>query len=183
LISFEANVYNQDQVKIDWTTASEENNAFYTIERSINGVDFEAVSSIDGAGNSNNLLFYSYIDVNPITGLSFYRLKQTDFSGEFDFSEIRSVKIESQFKTSYKAYPNPINKGEILRIAYSIEKDQVLQISVMNSKGLLILRKNKKASLTSKYIELSTAQLPKGLNLVRVLDASNQVKVFKLLVQ
>ncbi|MFT6871432.1 MAG: hypothetical protein ACJAVN_000430 [Roseivirga sp.] len=183
LISFEANVYNQDQVKIDWTTASEENNAFYTIERSINGVDFEAVSSIDGAGNSNNLLFYSYIDVNPITGLSFYRLKQTDFSGKFDFSEIRSVKIESQFKASYKAYPNPINKGEILRIAYSIEKEQVVQISVMNSKGQLILRKNKKASLTSKFIELSTAQLPKGLNLIRVLDASNQVKVFKLLVQ
>ncbi len=183
LISFEASVYANDQVKLDWVTASEENNAFYTIERSANGADFETVGRIDGAGNSNELLHYSFVDANPISGTSFYRLKQTNFSGTFDFSEIRSVNVISRFEPSYNIYPNPIRQGETLRIAYTIERDQTLQISVMNSKGQLVLRKEERASLTSRYIELSTAQLSKGLNLIRILDANNQVKVFKLIIQ
>ncbi len=183
LISFEAKVYNQDQVKIEWTTASEENNAFYTVERSTNGIDFEAVSSIDGAGNSNNLLFYSYVDINPITGLSFYRLKQTDFSGEFDFSEIRSVKIESQFKASYKAYPNPINKGDKLKISYNVEGDQTLYLTILNTRWQVILRDEKYARLREEFIEISTSQMEKGLNLIRIIDKSNKVVTLKVLVR
>ncbi len=183
LISFEANVYNQDQVKIEWTTASEENNAFYTIERSINGIDFEYVSSIDGAGNSNNLLFYSYVDVNPITGLSFYRLKQTDFSGEFDYSEIRSVKIENHFKSSYKAYPNPINKGDKLKISYTVERDQTLYLTILNTRGQVILREEKDALLREEFIEISTSRMDKGLNLIRILDENNKVVTLKVIVR
>ncbi|MFY0594779.1 MAG: hypothetical protein JXQ92_19245, partial [Roseivirga sp.] len=118
LISFEAEVNDQSQVQLDWVTASETNNAFYTIENSTDGVNFNEVANIDGAGNSDAVLFYTYTHTKPANGLSFYRLKQTDFSGEFEYSEIRSVRVESLFQASYRAYPNPIRKGETLRIAY-----------------------------------------------------------------
>lgn len=183
LTSFEANVYKEDQVKIDWTTASEVNNSFYTIERSTNGTDFETVSSIDGAGNSNSLLLYSHIDVNPITGLSFYRLKQTDFSGEFDYSEIRSVRVAKKFKASYKAYPNPINKGDKLRISYNVERDQTLYLTILNTRGQVISREEKYALLREEFIEISTNRMEKGLNLIRILDENQQVITLKVLVR
>jgi len=85
LISFEVNNYKESQVKLDWVTASEINNTFYTIEHSTDGLNFETVSIIDGAGNSDDLLYYTYIDTSPMKGPSFCRLKQTDFIGEFDF--------------------------------------------------------------------------------------------------
>lgn len=183
LISFEANVYKEDQVKIDWTTASEQNNAFYTIERSTNGTDFETVSSIDGAGNSTSLLFYSYIDVNPIVGLSFYRLKQTDLNGEFAYSEIRSVKVEYRFESSYKLYPNPVQQGELLRISYDTAQDQLLTIMVLNTKGQIILKKQVSITQSEDTIQLTTSKFPRGLNLVRIIDENNQSKTLKLIVQ
>lgn len=183
LISFEVNNYKEDQVKLEWVTTSEVNNAFYTIERSIDGVSFETVAVIDGAGNSNDLLYYTYVDVSPINGISFYRLKQTDFGGEFDFSEIRSVKIESQFKTSYKAYPNPINKGDKLSIGYTVERDQTLLLTVFNTKGQVILRKEYDVILREDHIELSTGQMDKGLNLIRILDENNKVVTLKVVVR
>ncbi|OEK02574.1 hypothetical protein BFP97_14040 [Roseivirga sp. 4D4] len=183
LISFEASVNNDNQVKLDWVTASEVNNAFYTIERSTNGVDFETVGRIDGAGNSDAILYYTYMDTRPLNGLSFYRLKQTDFSGEFDFSEIRSVRVTSKFESSYKAYPNPIQQGEMLRIAHTIERDQTLRLSVLNSKGQLIFRKEEQALVTEKYIEVPTRNFQKGLNLIRILDENQQVAIVKVIVQ
>ncbi|MBO3698907.1 hypothetical protein [Roseivirga sp. E12] len=183
LISFEATVHNSNQVKLDWVTASEVNNAFYTIERSTNGTDFETVGRIDGAGNSDVLLYYTYIDTKPVNGLSFYRIKQTDFNGKFDVSEMRSVRIKSEFKSSYKAYPNPVLQGETLRISYSIERDQTLRLTVLNSKGQMVLRKEEQALSSAEYIEISTKAFQKGLNLIRILDENQQVVTLKVLVR
>lgn len=183
LISFEVNNYKESQVKLDWVTASEINNAFYTIEHSTDGLNFETVSIIDGAGTSNDLLYYTYIDTSPMKGTSFYRLKQTDFSGEFDYSEIRSVKIENQFNASYKAYPNPINKGDHLRISYTVERDQTLYLTILNPRGQVILREEKYALLREEFIEISTNQMDKGLNLIRILDENNKVVTLKVIVR
>ncbi|MFT7149032.1 MAG: hypothetical protein ACI82Q_000888 [Nonlabens sp.] len=183
LISFEVNNYKEDQVKLEWVTTSEVNNAFYTIERSINGVSFEAVAVIDGAGTSNDLLYYTYIDTSPMKGTSFYRLKQTNFSGEFDFTEIRSVKIENQFNASYKAYPNPINKGDKLSISYTVERDQTLYLTILNPRGEVILREEKYALLREEFIEISTHQMDKGLNLIRILDENYKVVTLKVVVR
>lgn len=182
LISFQAKVYNQDQVKIDWTTAAEEGNAFFTLERSANGIDFETVTSVDGAGNSNELRTYSYVDTKPMTGLSFYRLKQTDFNGTFDYSEIRSVKVDVQRQASYKLYPNPIQQGEILNIAYSVENDQTLTISVLNTKGQVVLNHHVMVRENEDTIQLATNKLRTGLNLIRIIDENNQIRTIKLIV-
>lgn len=183
LVSFEVNTYKDDQVKLDWTTASETNNSFYTVERSTDGQNFETVANIDGAGNSDNILFYSHVDVNPLNGLSFYRLKQTDFNGEFDYSEIKSVRIEKQFTATYKAYPNPIVKGGKLRIAYSIDRDQALNMSFLNSRGQVVHREAHQASIKNQFIEVSTDMLDRGLNLIRILDENGNVATLKVIIR
>lgn len=183
LISFEAAADKDNQVKLDWVSASETNNAFYTIENSTDGVNFNTVANVDGAGNSDAVLFYSYIDKKPVNGLSFYRLKQTDFSGEFTYSELRSVRIERTFKANYSAYPNPVTKGETLRISYIIDRDQTLRLAFLNTRGQVVARDARHVKATDDFIEVSTDRLDRGLNLIRVLDESGNAVTLKVIVR
>ena len=82
LIEFKAtSIHNA--VKLVWSTASETNNDYFTLFRSPNGFEYwELVGSIDGAGNSNNIINYSYIDDTPIIGINYYVLMQTDYDGK-----------------------------------------------------------------------------------------------------
>ncbi|OEK02575.1 hypothetical protein BFP97_14045 [Roseivirga sp. 4D4] len=182
LISFTADHYNEDEVKLEWVTASEINNEFYTIERSRDGQSFEAIGIIDGAGNSDQLLTYSFIDRNPLIGLSFYRLKQTDFSGEFDHSEIKSIRVESSFETEFKAYPNPIVRGQTLKIKYKIDGDQKLKIMIFDPRGQFLGQQERAASISGE-LEISTSKFQKGLNLIRILDENQRVVTLKVLVR
>jgi hypothetical protein len=79
------------KVKLEWQTASEVNNDFFTIEKSLNGTDWEIVKKVDGAGNSGKLLNYSAYDYSPYAGVSYYRLKQTDYDGGYTISGIISI--------------------------------------------------------------------------------------------
>jgi len=78
-------------IELYWVTSNEINNDYFTIEKSNDGINFEIVEIILGAGNSDILLEYSFVDKNPINGISYYRLKQTDFDGKFEYSDIISV--------------------------------------------------------------------------------------------
>lgn len=115
-------------VDIEWTTASETNNDYFTLERSSNGTDWDELTVIDGAGNSTQTLHYNYTDENPYKGVSYYRLKQTDFDGAFTYSSIQSVVIESE---QPEPYPNP-TAGELRIDILGIEPSLV---NLMNSSG------------------------------------------------
>lgn len=109
LIDFTANVGELNLVELAWQTASEINNDYFTIERSLNARNWEEVDRIDGAGNSNKVLSYTYTDDSPYSGTSYYRLKQTDFDGQYSYSPIRAVKIDSEGDVNIEIYPNPTN--------------------------------------------------------------------------
>ena len=107
LISFEAKL-NEKNVELHWSTASEKNNDFFTIERSTNGTTFEFVTKKDGAGNSTTQKDYSATDENPTEGTSYYRLKQTDFDGKFEYSNLVAVDFEKNSSGCVlTVYPNP----------------------------------------------------------------------------
>jgi hypothetical protein len=97
LVDFDANPY-LNNVKTSWTTSSEINNDFFTVERSPNGVDFTPVGRVEGAGNSDYEINYTLIDKNFDSGINYYRLKQTDFDGKETFSPIVSVDIEKDVR-------------------------------------------------------------------------------------
>jgi hypothetical protein len=87
LISFEGiskNTYNY----LFWKTASEYNNDYFTIEKTLDGINFTPIANINGAGNSNMVLNYDYIDYNIINTITYYRLKQTDYDGKYEYSNI-----------------------------------------------------------------------------------------------
>jgi len=81
LLSFTAQCQEQDVV-IEWSTASEENNDYFTLLRSEDAEHYEEIAQISGAGNSNEILNYSYNDWNAANGSYYYMLKQTDYNGK-----------------------------------------------------------------------------------------------------
>jgi hypothetical protein len=119
LVSFEANI-NEDKVDLKWVTTIEINNDYFTIERSVDGKDWEEVLVVNGAGNSNQMIEYYDTDYEPLEGISYYRLKQTDFNGDFSFSNIVPVRFEVNNNTggSISLFPSPINVGETVNIEF-----------------------------------------------------------------
>ncbi len=93
--SFESIVIDNKMVRLDWQTASETNNDYFAIERSRDGVSWEEIRIIKGAGNSTELLSYSALDNNPFDGRSYYIIKQVDFDGHFSYSDSKLVHIAS----------------------------------------------------------------------------------------
>ena len=81
---------------ISFSTASETNNDYFTIERSGDGRSFESIGEIKGAGNSNQELSYEFVDESPLAGINYYRIKQTDFDGAYSYTEIRSVRHQTK---------------------------------------------------------------------------------------
>ena len=81
---------------LSFSTASETNNDYFTIERSGDGRSFDAIGEIKGAGNSNQELSYEFVDESPLAGINYYRIKQTDYDGAYSYTEIRSVRHQTK---------------------------------------------------------------------------------------
>jgi hypothetical protein len=114
LLNFDAVSVDNRFVELVWQTSSETNNDFFTIERSTNGNSWEAIKTIDGAGTSSVLNTYIIVDKEPHQGVSYYRLKQTDYNGDYSYSQIRSVDISNN-DNSVVIYPNPTNSSFIIK--------------------------------------------------------------------
>jgi predicted MPP superfamily phosphohydrolase len=90
LSSFNATL-NKDIVALDWSTAQEQNNKYFTIEKSIDGINFSFLGKVNGAGISSLPKMYHLIDYTPLDGINYYRLSQTDFDGNIKYYDIKRV--------------------------------------------------------------------------------------------
>ncbi|MEP1972567.1 MAG: T9SS type A sorting domain-containing protein [Ekhidna sp.] len=132
LVSFSAYFLESNgTVVLDWMTLSEVNNDFFTIERSRDGRVFVPIKRIDGMGNSNSLHKYHAVDDAPLSGRSYYRLKQTDFDGRTSYSEMKSVNVK--FKSSIRFFPNPTH--DHIKFLLSGNCHAEIHISLMNLSG------------------------------------------------
>lgn len=95
----------KEHILLQWQTGSEINNDFFTLEKSITTDDWIILEEVDGSGNSTEIKDYETVDFNPILGVQYYRLKQTDFNGSSEYSRIISVLYEQ--KGAVFVYPNP----------------------------------------------------------------------------
>ncbi|MCP4438885.1 MAG: T9SS type A sorting domain-containing protein [Aureispira sp.] len=95
-------------ISVSWATASETNNDFFVVERSLDALTWEDLITIDGAGTSSTTRYYSVLDDEPEFGISYYRLKQTDFDGTTSYSDINS--IENNKNKSIVVYSTPFAK-------------------------------------------------------------------------
>jgi len=108
LLSFTARCHKQ-KVTLDWKTATEINNDFFTIDRSSDGKNWDMIGKVNGMGNSDRNQYYSFEDESPLTGKSYYRLKQTDFDGQDTYFKIISTSCGGHGEFSIS--PNPSASG------------------------------------------------------------------------
>jgi len=126
-------------VYLEWVTASEINNDYFTLERSRDAINWTIVGTVDGAGNSNQNIIYSYVDNKPYNGVSYYRLKQTDFNGQFEYSNIISVICIDDFTGDINVYPNPFSDELIIEI---LGNTVPVNFEILNAEGSVIYQGN-----------------------------------------
>ncbi|MBX2893888.1 MAG: T9SS type A sorting domain-containing protein [Cyclobacteriaceae bacterium] len=122
LLSLHASVV-RNEVLLQWATATELNNDYFTIQRSQSGEGWEEIGVIKGAGNSQHRIDYQTIDTNPIIGISYYRLKQTDYDGTTTYSSIKRVQVDESYQL--KAYPNPTTGKLTVTTGFNIEPHDI----------------------------------------------------------
>jgi hypothetical protein len=134
LVSF-TGVCNNQQVLLNWSTATESNNNYFTVERSIEQKNWTVAGTIAGAGNSSAVRNYTFTDREPIDAVSFYRLKQTDFDGNTNYGNIIQVtKCEQNDSENLILYPNPSTSGKF-KLSFPGDKSQVTSIEIFNALG------------------------------------------------
>lgn len=119
-------------VNLEWTTASETNNSYFTIQRSLDGTNFNDVTTVVGAGNNNQIINYSAVDFNPYGGTSYYRLKQTDFDGYSDYSSVVAVSCSNQTTSILNAYQD--NNNNLLVVFNGLE-NELYTITLFDARG------------------------------------------------
>ncbi|UKN03533.1 T9SS type A sorting domain-containing protein [Paracrocinitomix mangrovi] len=166
IISFDAELVN-DQVLLSWVTASEKDNDYFTIEHSLNGNQWNIITTVKGAGNSTQTINYSTIHSNPNLGLNYYRLRQTDFNGTYTLSDTRTVNFEDDQTI---LYPNPAN--DIVHVM----KPNIGQyeISIYNTLG-------QKVSATieayQNLIQINTSELSTGVYVLVLIKDEQQEQI------
>ncbi len=173
LISFNATLANE-KVNCTWETASETNNDYFTIERSKDGKSFEGLGNIKGQGNSNSNIRYSYTDNNPFFGISYYRLKQTDFDGKYTYSPIKKVGSTEKLATEISLYYE--NENPIVKINSLVESNA--KIELINLNGIKLFT-NEQPIIKGENTFTLDGNRTKGLYLLKV-QVEGEVKYFKV---
>ena len=174
LIDFQAHLNSKKQVDLLWQTISETNNAFFTIERSRDGIIFEHVKEVKGAGNSSSTLLYKEKDEDPFFGTSYYRLRQTSYNGNSTYSNIVSINNESTF-SGISIHPNPAFSEFTITGRY-IEN---AEISLINNLGIKV---HTAPVISERTATFSTDDLTSGLYLI-VIKINGISKTKKLIIQ
>ncbi|MCW3083466.1 MAG: hypothetical protein JWP12_832 [Bacteroidetes bacterium] len=136
LLSFGAQAKDK-AIDLNWSTASEQNNDHFTVEKSTDAIHYSEVTNVSGSGTSTNVHQYTYADQHPLSGLSYYRLKQTDFDGNFKYFTTLSVNYTAPDPGYYYVYPNPSGNGAI----HLIMPCAGTRVKIINTTGQLILEK------------------------------------------
>jgi hypothetical protein len=164
LISF-TSVCENNVVDLNWSTASETNNDFFTVERSKDDQTWESIATISGAGNSNATLLYSAKDLQPIAGLSYYRLKQTDFNGAYSYSQIVPSSCGENVQFDLLSV-KPSNAENEIVIQFSASEGEQYTAAIYDAQGRMIQDKSAKAVSGMNEIHLNSPLVSEGIYLI-----------------
>ena len=171
LLSFEAQPINNTYVQLDWQTATEINNDFFTVERSVDLQTWEKVLEMDGAGNSNQTLKYQAEDYNPYRGVSYYRLKQTDYDGQYSYSPVKTVDLDAQEEGAITVAPNPTKN----RVTISASASELEVLAIYNVAGQDLTKFARIVERLDTQVILDLSDLAPGLYTIKTKTQGSKV--------
>jgi len=151
--------------QLAFTTSSELNNDYFEIQRSADGKSWSVIGMVIGAGTTQQEQHYQYADRRPLTGLNYYRLRQVDYDGQFEYSNIISVSRGEMSKGNGKLYPNPA--GTELQLGYTVS---ARQLRILSTGGQELFRMQLDAD--AKKATVPTHTLSGGIYQLLLLDDS-----------
>jgi|GEM_PF-7079793 len=161
LSSFDA-IKEGRAVAIKWSTATEQNNDYFEVQRSTDN-DWTRIATVRGAGDSYNTQNYIVIDENPIAGQSYYRLKQVDFDGRYEYSATVSVVFNTNDEASI--YPNPASNNVFVNIG---NNSSIHQVEVYSLDGKMLIQKRVG---DSELLAVDVSNLSDGMKFIVLRDA------------
>jgi hypothetical protein len=155
---------------LNWETASEQNNSHFEIERSTNGAEFENIGTIEGNGTTVATSKYNFVDVAPAM-VSYYRLSQVDFDGNFEHSNIVIVKRNQITNNEVALYPVPVR--DRLTVQYSTNTNEEIVITVNDVTGRTVVTKAVTATQGENQFFIDFSELPAGSYFVKLQSELN----------
>ena len=159
-----------NQNLLEWTTAMEVNNDYYIIEKSTDSEIFKQIGIVNGSGSVNSERNYTFLDNVPARGTSYYRLKQVDFNGDFEYSKAISVHVSPTAEAITLAY-NPYHESLVIYGLESLSGSAQLQIN--DPAGRIIW--DKTITPHEEPFELNCSGLPSGMYIISIADNKNRV--------
>ncbi|MCE7994020.1 MAG: T9SS type A sorting domain-containing protein [Roseivirga sp.] len=188
LLTFNGEMNDEGNIELNWETADEENNDFFQVQRSNTGLgDWEPLGFVTGNGNSDQLLKYSFVDdkVNKDEGFLYYRLKQVDFNGVFEYSPVISVAIDSelfQVEKSWKVFPNPSNGYDLQMVLTDprFGSGDAFRFRLLNMKGQVLHDANQTAAMGASEVIDKLAFSGAGIYILEI-SSENKVERHRLI--
>src|SRR6185437_12944704 len=168
-----------DGTTINWATASELNNKYFIVQKSADGINFTNIGTVAGAGNSNSILTYNYIDKTASNGETYYRIEQVDINGDYTFSDI--VAVSSSGNSNINIYPVPVKEGHDLTIDFTSNSNQVITVYVINIVGKTLAAYTKNIEKGANAFNIPTNHLPPAMYIVELVSQNGE-KIIKRIV-
>ncbi len=174
-------IATENNVDLFWSTSSEINNAGFALEYSVDGKEFTEFDFVKGMGTSNKLKKYSSVHLNAfdLNNKIYYRLKQVDYSGEFEYSNIIAVSKDDESMATISFYPNPVT--DKASVSYLSNENASLSITVFDINGTELFKQNVNVKKGESEININEVQnLSNGVYMIRIDDSLN-VKTIKFI--
>jgi hypothetical protein len=180
-LSIEANLSGKNVI-VNWSTGVEINNEYFVVLRSDDGMSFNEIGKINGAGNSTSTSYYSFTDTDPLTGISYYKIKQTDYDGAEDVTQAIAIYNPggSIGIDQVKVMPNPFS-GEA-KIVFNAKQNYAATAEIKNLGGQVCIRQPLNAVRGLNTVNLDRIGiLAKGIYTLTIINISGSSKPFGLI--
>lgn len=159
---------NEGIVRLDWKTIAEENNDYFTLSRSADGRNFTTIAKVKGNGTTLDAHTYQHLDKEPMSGLNYYRLQQTDFDGTIVSVGSIVVVDNDKLPVGIQVRPNPIRSGE-LALSATVEAAGNLEVQIYSMNGALMFRTQTNVTRGHNRLTFKVDDLPNGVYLLKTL--------------
>ena len=173
LLDFRAVPAGKD-ILLTWRTVSEQNNAYFDIQRSADGRNWASIGEVAGRGTTLEPQLYSFTDRQPLTGMNYFRLRQVDFNGAFEYSGIVSVEFKPE-QSTVAFYPNPVSGDLFFTLPSGFDEGLIVRICDLNGRLLIQRRLNDN--------RLNVSELSAGVYFVKLETEERQVLLQERLVK
>jgi hypothetical protein len=154
------------EVMLHWITSMEANNHFFAIERSADGRHFMEIGQVPGYGTTSQEQQYQFNDTRPISGKSWYRLRQVDIDGNVSYTPVLMINRDVNIQQPVRLYPNPVN-GTSVYLNFNSDKAGEQTYMLYNQAGMLLKLFTINQIAGTQLIELQTGPLPAGIYTIR----------------